>query len=46
MKLHYTRRAAAELEEILAYIEERSPLGARRVQVLDDAVVISRRRLT
>jgi plasmid stabilization system protein ParE len=32
VKLRYTRRAAAELEEILAYIEERSPLGARRVQ--------------
>ena len=32
MKLRYTRRAAAELTEILAYIEERSPLGARHVQ--------------
>ena len=32
MKLRYTRRAAAELEEVLAYLEERSPLGAHRVQ--------------
>ncbi len=32
MKLRYTHRAAAELEEILAYIEERSPTGARHVQ--------------
>ena len=32
MKLRYTRRAAAELEEVLAYIEERSPLGAHHVQ--------------
>jgi len=32
VKLRYTRRVAAELEEVLAYIEERSPRGARRVQ--------------
>lgn len=38
MKLRYTRRAAAELEEVLAYIEERSPLGARRVQARIQAI--------
>lgn len=32
MKLPYTLRAAAELEEILAYIDERSPGGAKRVK--------------
>jgi plasmid stabilization system protein ParE len=32
VKLRYTLRAAAELNEVLAYIEARSPLGARRVQ--------------
>jgi hypothetical protein len=30
LKLRYTRRAAAELGEVLAYIDERSPQGARR----------------
>ncbi len=33
MKLRYTRRAAAELEEVLAHIEERSPIGADHMQV-------------
>lgn len=33
MKLRYTLRAAAELDEILAYIDERSPQGARNVKV-------------
>ena len=32
MKLRYTLRAAAELDEVLAYIDERSPLGARHVK--------------
>jgi plasmid stabilization system protein ParE len=32
VKLRYTPRAAAELDEVLAYIEARSPQGARRVQ--------------
>ena len=32
MKLRYTLRAAAELDEVLAYIKARSPQGARRVQ--------------
>ena len=32
MKLRYTLRAAAELDEILSYIAERSPRGAKRVQ--------------
>lgn len=32
MKLRYTLRAAAELDEILSYIDERSPQGARSVK--------------
>jgi plasmid stabilization system protein ParE len=32
VKLRHTLRAAAELDEVLAYIEARSPQGARRVQ--------------
>jgi toxin ParE1/3/4 len=39
VKLRYTRRAAAELEEILAYIEERSPVGARHVQARIKAIM-------
>jgi toxin ParE1/3/4 len=39
VKLRYTRRAAAELEETLAYIEERSPLGAQRVQARIQAII-------
>lgn len=38
MKLRYTRRAAAELEEALAYIEEQSPLGAHHVQARIEAI--------
>ena len=38
MKLRYTRRAAAELEEILAYIDEHSPVGARHVQARIKAI--------
>jgi plasmid stabilization system protein ParE len=32
VRLRYTLRAATELREVLAYIEERSPAGARHVQ--------------
>lgn len=32
MKLRYTLRAAAELDKVLAYIEERSPQGAGHVK--------------
>lgn len=32
MKLRYTLRAAAELDEILSYIDEHSPQGARSVK--------------
>jgi plasmid stabilization system protein ParE len=32
VKLRYTLRAAAELDEILSYIDEHSPQGARSVQ--------------
>lgn len=39
MKLRYTLRAAAELSEVLAYIEERSPLGARKVQARIQTVI-------
>jgi len=39
VKLRYTRRAAAELEEVLAYIEERSPRGARHVQARIQTII-------
>ena len=39
MKLRYTFRAAAELDEVLAYIEERSPTGARHVQARIQTIV-------
>ena len=32
VRLRFTPRALAELDEVLAYIVERSPEGARRVQ--------------
>jgi toxin ParE1/3/4 len=32
VKLRFTLRAAAELERVLAYIDERSPEGAHRVK--------------
>ncbi len=32
MKLRYTLRGAAELDEVLNYIQARSPQGARHVQ--------------
>jgi len=32
LKLRYTRRAITDLARILAYIHERSPQGARKVQ--------------
>lgn len=33
MKIYFTDRAADDLEAIHAYLMERSPLGARRVQL-------------
>jgi toxin ParE1/3/4 len=33
VKLRYTLRGAAELDEVLNYIQARSPQGARHVQV-------------
>ena len=33
MRLRYTRAALADLDSILDYISERSPQGAKRVQV-------------
>lgn len=39
MRLRYTPRAAKELAEVLGYIAERSPQGARRVQARIKAVV-------
>ncbi|WP_292531991.1 type II toxin-antitoxin system RelE/ParE family toxin [Methylocystis sp.] len=32
MKLRYTLRATAELDEILSFIDERSPQGARSIK--------------
>ncbi len=39
VKLRYTPSALAELDEILAYIEERSPQGARHVKARIQAVI-------
>ena len=39
MKLRYTIRAAAELDEVLAYIAERSPQSARQLQARIQAVI-------
>ena len=39
MKLRYTLRAAAELDEVLTYIEERSPQGALRVQTRIQVII-------
>jgi plasmid stabilization system protein ParE len=39
VRLRYTRRATAELDEVLTYIEARSPLGARRVQARIELII-------
>jgi toxin ParE1/3/4 len=39
VRLRYTPRALAELDEILTYIGERSPQGAQRVQARIQAVI-------
>ena len=39
MKLRYTLRAAAELDEVLTYIEARSPQGALRVQTRIQVII-------
>ncbi len=39
MKLRYTLRAAQELEQVLSYIDDRSPEGARRVKARIQAVI-------
>jgi plasmid stabilization system protein ParE len=39
VKLRYTLRAAAELDEVLTYIGERSPQGARRVQTRIQVII-------
>ena len=39
MKLRYTLRGAAELAEVLVYIEERSPQGARHVKKRIQAII-------
>lgn len=39
MKLLYTLRAADELDEVLEYIEKRSPQGAHRVQMRIQLVI-------
>jgi toxin ParE1/3/4 len=39
VKLRYTRRAATELSEVLDHIEQRSPLGAHRVQARIQTII-------
>jgi toxin ParE1/3/4 len=39
VKLRYTRRAAAELDEILDFIDQRSPQGANHVKARLRAVI-------
>jgi toxin ParE1/3/4 len=39
VKLRYTLAALAELDEILAYIQERSPKGAHKVQARIQGVI-------
>ena len=39
MKLCYTPRAAAELSEVLEYIEDRSPLGVSHVRARIQAII-------
>ena len=39
MKLRYTLRGAAELDQVLAYIEAQSPQGARRVQARIQVII-------
>jgi toxin ParE1/3/4 len=39
LRLRYTPRALAELDEVLTYIAERSPQGARNVRIRIDAIV-------
>jgi plasmid stabilization system protein ParE len=39
VKVRFTLRAAADLDHILAYIDKRSPPGARRVQARIQAIV-------
>jgi toxin ParE1/3/4 len=39
VKLRYTLRATAELDEVLAYIEAKSPQGARRVQARIQVII-------
>jgi toxin ParE1/3/4 len=39
VRLRYTLRGAAELDEVLAYIEAQSPQGARRVQTRIRAII-------
>jgi toxin ParE1/3/4 len=39
MRLRYTTRAAAELDEVLAFVDRESPQGARRVKARVLAVI-------
>jgi toxin ParE1/3/4 len=39
VRLRYTLRAARELEQVLSYIDERSPEGARRAKARIRAVI-------
>jgi plasmid stabilization system protein ParE len=40
VKLRYTRRAAAELDKVLADIDERSPQGARSVKARIQEMIV------
>ena len=40
MKLRYMRRAAAELDKVLADIDERSPQGARSVKTRIQEMIV------
>jgi len=39
VRLRYTRRGAAELDEALAYIAKRSPVGAEHVKARIQAII-------
>jgi toxin ParE1/3/4 len=39
VRLRFTPQAAAELDEVLAYIEAQSPQGARRVQARIQVII-------
>lgn len=40
MKIRYTRRAAADLEAVLNYVDERHPPGAQKVKARLKAIIV------